>query len=570
MKNLKKLPSANEICFFAWQRQIIEAANKPWVASVMLHRAKWLQFRTAWLIRWLKRQPRIVRRYLQAKLGTTLVGAALLLALSQVSIQASSIVVDNGAVDIAGDGFCSLVEAIENANDTVTGQPHADCLSGNPVGADTIVLPSGGVFTLTAVHNYAYESNNGLPLISSEVTIAGNGSTIVRDSNAPEFRIMAVTESGDLTLNAATISGGQASTDEGDGGGLFSYYGSLEVVDCTISGNSAHVGGGIYSEIGDINIHESTITANSAHWGGGLTIRSRYGNSVAEISNSTIFGNTANAAGGMSLIYGVMEIRNSTITGNSSGIVGGIYNFEGHMTLERSIISGNMSEDSLTREMDNYGSVIRDNYNIFGFSGDDGVNFTPGVTDIVPAEAIADILDTTLQNNGGPTETIALVSGSPAIDASPDDGDCPGIDQRGVTRPQGLACDIGAFEAEFTELVVEIDIKPGSENNLFRCRGNTEIPVAILTNDGFNALDVDHTTVTFAGANEIHRNPVTGVPARHEKDVDRDGDLDLIFHFRLGDTNLDCDATEGSLLGETVDGQAITGTDNLILTGPRR
>jgi hypothetical protein len=48
--------------------------------------------------------------------------------------------------------------------------------------------------------------------------------------------------------------------------------------------------------------------------------------------------------------------------------------------------------------------------------------------------------------NGGPTKTHALVKGSPAIDAAPVDSDCPAVDQRGVARPQGAGCDIGAFE----------------------------------------------------------------------------------------------------------------------------
>ena len=74
------------------------------------------------------------------------------------------------------------------------------------------------------------------------------------------------------------------------------------------------------------------------------------------------------------------------------------------------------------------------------------VGFSPGSTDLVPSEGLGAILNTTLANNGGPTRTHALVRGSPAIDASPDDADCAATDQRGIRRPKGPACDIGAFE----------------------------------------------------------------------------------------------------------------------------
>ncbi len=112
------------------------------------------------------------------------------------------------------------------------------------------------------------------------------------------------------------------------------------------------------------------------------------------------------------------------------------------------------------------------------------------------------------------------------------------------------------------ELAVEIDIKPGSDPNSINCNNeNAVITVAILTTDDFDATTVDHTTVTFEGASETHVNKKTGDPRRHEEDVDGDGDTDLVFHFRLGDTDLGCDATEGILTGETFDGVPINGTD---------
>ena len=109
---------------------------------------------------------------------------------------------------------------------------------------------------------------------------------------------------------------------------------------------------------------------------------------------------------------------------------------------------------------------------------------------------------------------------------------------------------------------VEIDIKPGSDPNSIICNDeNVSIAVAILTTDDFDATTVDHTTVTFEGASETHLDKKSGQPRRHEEDVDGDGDTDLVFHFRLGDTDLTCGSTDGTLTGETFDGQAIEGTD---------
>ncbi|HSG27643.1 MAG TPA: hypothetical protein VLA34_04120 [Candidatus Krumholzibacterium sp.] len=101
----------------------------------------------------------------------------------------------------------------------------------------------------------------------------------------------------------------------------------------------------------------------------------------------------------------------------------------------------------------------------------------------------------------------------------------------------------------------EIDIKPGSEENPINCKSmNGVIPVAILTTECFDASIVDHTTVTFgpAGAFEAHSNK-HGIK-RHVEDVDFDGDLDLVFHFRGYETGIVCGDTLAVLRGMTWDG----------------
>jgi YVTN family beta-propeller protein len=127
----------------------------------------------------------------------------------------------------------------------------------------------------------------------------------------------------------------------------------------------------------------------------------------------------------------------------------------------------------------------------------------------------------------------------------------------GFSRPVGIA--ITPLPAV---IAVAIDIKPRSDPNSINCSNENEVvTVAILTTGDFDATTVDHTTVTFEGASETHVNKNTGASRRHEEDVDGDGDTDLVFHFRLGDTDLDCGSTEGTLTGETFDGIPIEGTD---------
>ena len=87
---------------------------------------------------------------------------------------------------------------------------------------------------------------------------------------------------------------------------------------------------------------------------------------------------------------------------------------------------------------------------------------------------------------------------------------------------------------DYIQTEVSIDIKPGSDPNSINCKNHqVVIPVAILTTDTFDATSVDHATVTFEGASEIHIAKKTGLPQRHEEDVDKDGDIDLLFHFLL-------------------------------------
>jgi hypothetical protein len=622
----------------AWEAQVA-AGQTPGLGPELVRRRHELLPRFAATYTQLQALPRRVRRALQRQLGLPLATLALWLALGQLPALAATIAVG---------GACTLVDAITAANtDAATGR----CSAGS--GADTVVLPPGSTQTLTRVNNDTY-GPTGLPMISSVITIAGQGSTIARAGGAPAFRLLAVTRTGDLTLLETTVSGGAStgylggggvanfggtltitnSTIEGNtttaqyGGGVanFSYfgypffdpdktyYGKTVITNSTISGNSASsFGGGVGNLASTLTITNSTISGNTAGEGGGvanveghvydviiggtltITKSTISGNTAGNlgggvdnsgpgstlITNSTISGNTAGVGGGVAnsetLGYyrGTVIIANSTISGNAANTRGGgVENYRSDLTLIRTLASGNTAP--LGPEVSNDGAVVADSHNLFGVDGDAGVaGVSPGPTDVVPPAGVllADILNPTLAFNGGPTQTHALVPGSPAIDAGGPvcldaDGNPLTIDQRGQPRPVDgdgdgiVACDIGAFELQPQARTVALDIKPGTFPNTINPKSHGVIPVAILTTSTFDATTVDPLSVEFgpSGATEAHNKG-------HIEDVNQDGKPDLVLHFKTQATGIQCGETSASLTGATRDGDPIQGSDAITTVG---
>jgi hypothetical protein len=501
--------------------------NTPSLLSGSIRYDEHLLPRVAAYYTYLKALPRRGRKALQRHWHLPLAGVALMLALGQSPTLAATIPVG---------GNCTLVDAITAANNDA---PTGGCPAGS--GADTIVLPPGSTQAVAVVNNI-YNGPNGLPLIASEITIQGQRSTIQRENGAPEFRLFEVANTGDLTLQDTTVTGGVTAGNLGSailigggirnngiltllnctisgnsvggydgGGGVATYYGSVTISNTIITGNVSVNGGGISNYFGSVTLDSSTVSGNSVSFGGGgimnfgtLTVlnssvsdnegfgyraagggivnfRTAFvlnstiaGNSVTghaggiysqaenlTILNSTISSNSASMFGGGGIWnhgFGPVMVLNSTITRNfTPGYGGGIVNlFDGTFIVARTMVSGNTAATA----SEFTGAAVADNQNVFGVNGNAGVvGFTPGPTDIVPRAGVQlnNILNPVLAFNGGPTQTHALVPGSPAIDAGgPSCTDANGdpllTDQRGKPRTidgnkDGTArCDIGAFE----------------------------------------------------------------------------------------------------------------------------
>ena len=114
-----------------------------------------------------------------------------------------------------------------------------------------------------------------------------------------------------------------------------------------------------------------------------------------------------------------------------------------------------------------------------------------------------------------------------------------------------------------------IDIKPGSDPNSVNCKGkgNGVIPVALLGSENFDVSEVDLGSVMFEGAMETHTDR-DGNPRMHMSDVNDDGFMDLVFHFRFNETDLTCDDTEGMLSGVMVDGTEFSAVDSIRMVPP--
>jgi predicted outer membrane repeat protein len=346
-----------------------------------------------------------------------------------------------------------LIAAINNANAT-------------PATEDTIDLPPGCLYELTAADNYT-DGSNGLPSITSTIVINGNGSTIFRSysPNTPPFRIFHVSNIGMLILNDLTLSNGLAfaattgDTAHNAGGGIYTNN-RISLYGVTIDGNHATLGGGVYNTIANgMTISETTFQNNGADINNSAGERGGaiYNLSSTTITKSTFVNNHATETGGAieNGSNGRLMISNSTFSGNSTSLLGGsaILNSGEITVMSYTTITNNTGGSPGAALLSGPDTVHIRNSIIASNTGGD-CSYPPTITTLwenldsdgtCTGFTITDNPDLEpLANNGGPTLTHALPYTSPAVDAA--DGNCLTIDQRGESRPQGIFCDLGAYE----------------------------------------------------------------------------------------------------------------------------
>ena len=330
---------------------------------------------------------------------------------------------------------------------------------------------------LTINNGLAPNSGGGIRVDSGALTVTD---CVLADNFAPDGG-GGISHTGNVKLKVINCKFNGNVTTFSNGGGILVTTGEAEITNCTFSDNSAGNGGGISASLSKVTITNSTFTNNSATNDGGgvayvgfdltqhvLTINnSTFKNNFADnggaiinapsanfggtlnVTNSTVNGNSAGFDGGGILNKGAgsLNVTNSTVHGNSANHDGGgIMRGGGTVQVESSIIAGNTGFNS---GPDVNGAFTSVGFNLIG-NTDSSTGFTAATdqtgTTALPLDPKLDPAG--LQNNGGLTQTIALLPNSPAIDK----GNCQRSDWRAnhrparhrlrahLQRPGGLAC----------------------------------------------------------------------------------------------------------------------------------
>jgi hypothetical protein len=315
-----------------------------------------------------------------------------------------STIVVNNPTDTPVTGQTDLRQAIAQANRDGGGDTiEFSSLFNTP---HTITL-SGGQLEMTG---------------RSTTTIQGPGANLLSVSGNNASRVFQIDAGVTASISGLTVTGGNARY----GGGIWNWGGTVSLSNVAVTGNSAkNYGGGLLNTGGTLSLTNCTVSGNStANRGGGLA--NGYGkfegtvDGTLSLTNCTVAGNNASDMGGglFNTGIGVSTLTNATVSGNTATFGGGLFNYSGELMLTNSIVSGNNGTD------------------ISG-SGYSQVNSLIGGNPLLGR----------LGFYGGPTRTIPLLPGSPAMGGGTATG-APATDQRGVARPKGTAPDIGAFQSE--------------------------------------------------------------------------------------------------------------------------
>ena len=298
--------------------------------------------------------------------------------------------------------------------------------------------------------------------------------------------------SGTLMLESTTVQDNYAGY--GEGSGIYT-VGVATLVSSRVSHNGYNYneptsnGSGIFNNSGTLTLIDSTVSLNSDGSGDAAAIDSH--SATLLLVNSVVSENISLQSGSI-LFSGSATVVNSTVSGNvtASSSISGIEGYDGTLTLinstvvppqqSRAVLGGYRIEmivansiivgdgvDGTCELYPGFFSVISGGGNIESTTNDCGLTHPTDLVDVTSQELNLD----PLADNGGPTMTHALLPGSVAIDRIPPsmcvdaDGQPLTTDQRGVARPQGSACDVGAFESQCSG----VDCDDGNECTVDAC-----------------------------------------------------------------------------------------------------
>ncbi len=330
----------------------------------------------------------------------------------------------NSSTGVAGSGG-----GINSSSGTVT-------VTGVTFSTNTTKVNGGGIYNLSGsltVTGSTFSDNTATGLagngggIASGVSATLTVSTSTFTDNSATLDGGGIRTDGLATVSDSTFDGNEATDGLGSGGGIYNLGYSLTVTGSTFSNNSAGLSGGGISNADDLTVINSTFAANSSAYGGGIANATLLGSSDATIVNSTLSGNSASSSGGG--LYtnnkGLTTVNNSIIANSTSG-------------------SDCSNDGSITVQY----SLVKDG--------------SCGTTNGVDGNIVGlDPLLGALGDNGGLTETMALLSGSPAIDAGSnalavDASSNPlTTDQTGNARISNSIVDMGAFEFQLVPVTEE-------------------------------------------------------------------------------------------------------------------
>jgi CSLREA domain-containing protein len=340
-------------------------------------------------------------------------------------------------------GACTLRAAIDQANASASG--------------DVITLPAG-TYHLTGAANDDANVSGDLDIDdvgTASTTINGAGARTTSIVGTGADRVVDLLDSEHVSISGLTITGG-GGVDQG--GGINSREATLDLTNASVVGNHANAassgsneGGGIFIEQ-HADLRNVTISGNFAERATGNTFGPQGGgvfdNGVPSTSfvNVTISGNQATGAGAQgggvfynadanSTTYTNVSLVGNTVSG--SGSEGGGIFVNDELTLKNTIVALNRAGASVSD------CSLNDTLHSAGHNLEEGTDCALGGTGDLQS---SNPLLGPLADNGGQVNTRALLAGSSAIDAGDPVG-CPATDARGVARPQGASCDIGAFEA---------------------------------------------------------------------------------------------------------------------------